>query len=83
MVVCQEIDDIYIFLNYMDFNQKGFLEVSNSFLLEEVVLGFEYGMSIESLKLLFLWEVQFGDFFNGVQIIFDMFIFGGEVKWFF
>lgn len=52
-------------------------QVSNSSLLEEVVLGFEYGMSIESFKLLFFWEVQFGDFFNGVQIIFDTFIFGG------
>uniref|UniRef100_A0ABK0LN58 2-oxoadipate dehydrogenase complex component E1 n=1 Tax=Rattus norvegicus TaxID=10116 RepID=A0ABK0LN58_RAT len=81
MVVCQNTDDVYIPLNHMDPNQKGFLEVSNSPLSEEAVLGFEYGMSIESPKLLPLWEAQFGDFFNGAQIIFDTFISGGEAKW--
>ncbi|XP_012870221.1 PREDICTED: probable 2-oxoglutarate dehydrogenase E1 component DHKTD1, mitochondrial [Dipodomys ordii] len=81
MVVCQETDNTYIPLNHMDPNQKGFLEVSNSPLSEEAVLGFEYGMSIESPKLLPLWEAQFGDFFNGAQIIFDTFISGGEAKW--
>ncbi|KAG9489910.1 hypothetical protein GDO78_005691 [Eleutherodactylus coqui] len=81
MVVCQETNDTYVPLNHIMSDQKGFLEVSNSALSEEAVLGFEYGMSIESPKLLPIWEAQFGDFFNGAQIIFDTFISGGEAKW--
>ncbi|XP_060114514.1 2-oxoadipate dehydrogenase complex component E1 [Heteronotia binoei] len=81
MLVCQETGETNIPLNHMTPDQKGFLEVSNSPLSEEAVLGFEYGMSIESPKLLPIWEAQFGDFFNGAQIIFDTFISGGEAKW--
>uniref|UniRef100_A0A3B5K7J3 2-oxoadipate dehydrogenase complex component E1 n=1 Tax=Takifugu rubripes TaxID=31033 RepID=A0A3B5K7J3_TAKRU len=81
MVVCQETNDMHIPLNHISPEQTGFLEVCNSPLSEEAVLGFEYGMSIAQPKLLPIWEAQFGDFFNGAQIIFDTFISGGEAKW--
>lgn len=78
MLVDQETNSICIPLNSIHPNQHAFLEVANSILSEEAVLGFEYGMSIETPSNLVIWEAQFGDFFNGAQIIFDTFIGTGE-----
>ncbi|KAI4467524.1 2-oxoglutarate dehydrogenase [Holotrichia oblita] len=81
MLVDQSTNGTFIPLNSIDPNQAAYLEVANSLLSEEAVLGFEYGMSIENPNNLIIWEAQFGDFFNGAQIMFDTFISSGETKW--
>lgn len=81
MLVDQKTNELFIPLNEMKGGLGGRFEVANSTLSEEAVLGFEYGMSIDNPNNLIIWEAQFGDFFNGAQIIFDTFIMSGETKW--
>ncbi|XP_033106615.1 probable 2-oxoglutarate dehydrogenase E1 component DHKTD1, mitochondrial [Anneissia japonica] len=81
MLIEQDSNSMYIPFNNIVGDQRHFLEVANSPLSEEAVLAFEYGMSIENPKSLIIWEAQFGDFYNGAQIIIDTYVTAGEVKW--
>lgn len=81
MLVDQNTNEMFIPLNAMRGGLGGKLELAHTILSEEAILGFEYGYAIDNPNNLVVWEAQFGDFFNGAQIIIDTFIATGETKW--
>lgn len=79
MLVDQRTESAYVPLNALTPEHK--IELANSSLSEMAVLGFEVGMSWENPGLLPIWEAQFGDFFNGSQVIIDTFVTSAQTKW--
>jgi 2-oxoglutarate dehydrogenase E1 component len=72
--------EAWVPLNHLAPDQAS-IELVNSPLSEEAVLGFEYGISSADPHRLVIWEAQFGDFVNSAQVIVDQFIASGESKW--
>ncbi|MES2628133.1 MAG: 2-oxoglutarate dehydrogenase E1 component, partial [Bacteroidota bacterium] len=80
VVKVEDSEEEYVHLNNLDKKQATFAAY-NSLLSEYGVMGFDYGYSLGAPDSLVLWEAQFGDFFNGAQIMLDQYICCAEDKW--
>ena len=80
VIKVEDSEEELILLNHIK-DRQGRFAIYNSPLSEYGVMGFDYGYAMASPESLVIWEAQFGDFFNGAQIIVDQFLTAAEDKW--
>lgn len=80
VITLEDSKEEYVPLQHLS-DMQGDFSAYNSLLSEYGVLGYEYGYAMANPYSLVIWEAQFGDFFNGAQIIVDQFLTAAEDKW--
>src|SRR6201996_621150 len=79
VLTLEDSEQEYVPMDNVDTDAK--FSIYNSLLSEYGVLGFEYGYALANPQALTIWEAQFGDFYNGAQIIVDQYVASAETKW--